>query len=244
MARTVLFLAASILSCPGLAFAGPPYVTDDPEPTRRGGWENYIYLSGTDISHETAGQAGLELNYGPADDLQLSLTLPVDFDKARALRTGVGDVDIGAKYRFLQQSDRSWLPDVAVFPSVGLPTARHAFGTGLATLFLPVWMEWDFGDWSTFGGGGYELNRGNGQRDFGLVGWAITRSLGKRLSVGVEIYHQTSPATGSPSTTNLGIGVTYQFTKHWALMASGGPGIQSRPWAGQSAFYASLQFTN
>jgi hypothetical protein len=49
---------------------------------------------------------------------------------------------------------------------------------------------------------------------------------------------------GGPALTNLGFGAIYQLTRHWALMASGGPGLQSPVRAGASAFYASLQFTN
>jgi hypothetical protein len=162
MARNVRIVPAAILSCLGLSFAGPPFVNDDPEPTSTGGWENYIYVSGTGMPDGTAGQAGVELNYGLANDLQVSLTLSLDFEETGGWRAGFGDVDIGPKYRLLHQSARNWLPDIAVFPSLGLPTARRAFGTGLATLFLPVWMEWDFGAWSTLGGGGFELNSGAG----------------------------------------------------------------------------------
>ena len=226
------------------AAAGPPYVTDDPEPTRTGGWENYVYATGTDTPGETAGQGGIELNYGAAKNLQLSASLPLDYDARRKLRIGAGDLDLGAKYRFLHPSEGGWLPDAAVFPSISLPTAARGFDTGHPTLFLPIWLQKDRGKWSTFGGGGYTVSPGRGQRDSVLVGWALTRSFSKRLNLGVEIYHQTPTAAGGSALTNVGVGANYQLTKHWGLLATGGPGLQAPSRSGTSAVYASLQFTN
>ena len=226
------------------AWAGPPYITDDPEPTPTGGWENYLYVSGTNTPGTTAGQAGVELNYGAASNLQLSLTVPENYVLSNGLRGGGGDLDIGAKYRFLRSTGDSWLPDAAVFPAVTVPTGARGFGAGQASLFIPVWMEKDFGKWSTFGGGGYDVNPGVGRRDYVLAGWAVTRSFGEHLNLGMEIYHQTPTISGGAALTNLAFGVIYQMTKHWAVMASGGPGLQEPSRSGVSAFYISLQFTN
>jgi hypothetical protein len=238
----ILWAIASLTA--GSAWAGPPYITDDPEPTRTGGWENYLYISGTNTPGTTAGQAGVELNYGAANNLQLSLTLPEDYVLSNGLRAGGGDLDIGAKYRFLSAASDSWLPDAAVFPSVTVPTGAPGFGTGHASLFIPVWLEKDFGKWSTFGGGGYDVNPGVGQRNYTFAGWAVTRSFGEHLNLGVEIYHQTPSISGGTALTNLGFGAIYQMTKHWAVMASGGPGLERPSRSGASAFYISLQFTN
>ena len=236
--------ASLVLSGPSPATAGPPYVTDDPEPTRTGGWENYLYGSGTNLAAGTAGQAGVELNYGAAKDLQLSLSLPLAFDTGGGGRFGGGDLNASAKYRFLHPPEGSWLPDAAIFPAVGLPTGARAFDTGHPSLFLPLWLEKDFGKWSVFGGGGYDINPGGGQRNYGVFGWALTRQISRRLNLGVEVYHQTPAVIGGPSLTNTGLGAVYQLTKHWAVMASGGPGLQTPSRSGRSAFYASLQFTN
>ena len=241
--RALAVLAASLLFAQA-ARAGPPYVTDDPEPTRTGGWENYAFVSGANTPGETAGEAGVELNYGGAKDLQLSLDLPLAFDSTHSFRAGGGDVQASAKYRFIRQAEGSLAPDVAVFPAVTLPTGAAAFHTGHASYFVPVWAQKDFGKWSVFGGGGYDMNPGAGQRNYGLFGLALTRSVGKRLNLGVEVYHETPQTTGGPALTNLGVGAIYQLTKHWALMASGGPGLQAPSRAQASTFYASLQFTN
>ncbi len=242
--RAAAFVAIAAGSTAGVAGAGPPYTTDDPEPTPAGGWENYVFVTGVAKPGETAGQTGLELNYGGAQDLQLSLSVPLDYDDRHALRAGGGDVDLGVKYRLLHPPANSWLPDAAIFPSLTLPTGSRAFDTGHPTFFLPLWLEKDLGKWSIFGGGGYQVNPGGNQRNFALVGWAATYSFSERLNLGVEIYHQTPASIGGPALTNLGFGAIYQMTDHWAVMASGGPGLQTPSRSGSSAFYASLQFTN
>ena len=236
-------IAAVLLAAAMQAHAGPPYTTDDPEPTDHGHWENYLFATGTHANRERSGDAGLELNYGAAEDLQLSTDLPVQYENGNGHRVGRGDLEFGAKYRFLHQSEGSLSPDAAFFPSITLPTASRKFGARHIGLFLPVWMEWDAGDWSTFGGGGYQINPGQGNRNYQLVGWAVSRKIGEKLSLGAEIYHQTADTVGGPASTNLGLGVTYAITEHLTLMASGGPGIHRSRDADRSAFYASIQFT-
>ena len=102
-----------------------------------------------------AGQAGAQLNYGAAANLQLSLTVPGDYALLHGLNTGAGALDEGVKYRFLHPADESWLTDAAAFPAVTLPTGGRGPGAGHPSLFVPVWLKQAFGKWSTFGGGGY-----------------------------------------------------------------------------------------
>ncbi len=184
------------------------------------------------------------MNYGGAPDLQLTLTLPEDYASSHDIRAALGDLTLAAKYRFLHAREGSWLPDAAIFPALTLPSGSRRSDTGHASLFIPIWPEKNFGTWSTFGGGGFDANPGVGQRNYALLGWAVTRSFGERLNLGVEIYHQTPSNAGGMAQTNLGVGATFQMTKHWAVMASGGPDLEKPSRSGATAFYVSLQFTN
>jgi hypothetical protein len=241
-ARLWVALAASLtlIVHAAPAVAGPPYVTDDPEPTDTGHWEDRVFASGTVLFGETAGQAGFDINYGAAKDLQLTLVAPLDFDTAGDDRLGAGNLQLSVKYRFAHQSEASWLPDIAVFPQINLPTAAGRFSDRRASFFLPVWAQKDFGPWSTFGGGGYDLNPGLQDRNYWLVGWGLTRKVTDRLQLGGEIYHQTPVAAGQPATTVAAVGFAYQMTTHFAIMASGGPDFEAR---GQATFYTALQLT-
>jgi hypothetical protein len=144
----------------------------------------------------------------------------------RVARGALGDLTMAAKYRFLHAADGSWLPDAAIFPALTLPSGSRSFDTGHASLFVPIWLEKDLGEWSIFGGG-YDVNPGFGRETYALRGWAVTRNFDEHLNLGVEIYHQTPRSAGGPAQTNLGVDAIYQVTKQRAVMASGGPGREA-----------------
>jgi hypothetical protein len=129
---------------------------------------------------------------------------------------------------------------MAVFPRVILPTAGRRFGTGRAQLLLPAWAQQDIGDWSIFGGGGYTINPGSGNRDYWQSGLAVTRAASKRLSLGAEISRQGSDSTGAGGITRLGIGGIYSLKGPFSLLASAGPEFEDGRRAAGFHFYAAL----
>jgi hypothetical protein len=238
--RLLSATAAAFAALTGPAFAGPPYVTDDPVPTDRGHWEIYNYAAGSHTPGDTEGEVGVEVNYGGAENLQLNVSVPLAFDRADGTHTGLGDVSVGAKYLFLHQQENGEGIDVAVYPHVFLPTASRRFGSRRVSVLLPVWAGKDYGKWSVFGGGGYQLNPGAGNRDFWISGLALTRAVTDRLTVGAEVFHQTKDADDAKPYTGVNLGVVYKLNDHWALLASGGPGVQNAREGGQYDFYLGL----
>jgi hypothetical protein len=240
--RPTVFLV-SFLAFAAPALAGPPYQTDDPEPADLGHFEIYAFNDGVRTRDDTTGQSGFDINYGAAEDLQLTAVLPLGFDDPRDTRasTGLSDIELGVKYRFLHQDDAGW--DVSFFPQADLPTRSHAaLGEDHASFFLPFWAQKDWGDWSTFGGGGYDIDHGDGARDFWFMGWALTRKLTDTLEVGAEIYHSTPALRGGKPSTGLGLGADYELSEHYHLLASFGPGIQNAAQTDSYSWYASLEF--
>jgi hypothetical protein len=225
------------------ALAGPPFLTDDPEPTDTGHFEIYAFDQGTNVRGDTGGESGIDFNYGDAADLQLTavLTLAYDVPRGEPLVMGVGNFEIAAKYRFLHQDDAGW--DVSVFPRVFLPSASSDVGEHHGSFLLPLWAEKDWGDWSTFGGGGCALNNGDGSKDYCLAGWALTRKLLPDFTLGAEIYHQTPDTLGGRATTALGMGATYDISDTYHLMASYGPGIQNAAATNRYSWYVALLTT-
>ncbi len=113
------------------ALAGPPYTTDDPVPVPLHGWE--LYLSATRVveaSDRTGDAPHVEVNYGAAPGLQLHAVVPLGYARPAGGPTtfGLGDVEVGAKLRFVEETDRQ--PQVGVFPLVELPTGDAARGLG------------------------------------------------------------------------------------------------------------------
>ncbi len=237
--------AAIVVGASSPAWAGPPYLSDDPEPTDVGHWEIYNFVIGAGGPVGLAGEAGFDINYGPVKDWQLTAVVPLAFGAPDAfsdkgLRAGAGDVELAIKYKFLHQSDGTWTPDVAFFPRLFAPTADHALGTGRLGVLLPIWAEKDYGPWSVFGGGGYQLNPGVDRRNFWQGGAAIGRSLSERLSLGAELYGQTRDADAGGAYATLNMAATYRVTRHWSLLTSAGP-AWDRARANGYVFYGSLK---
>jgi hypothetical protein len=224
MRKTLPVIACCMFSCCSIpAAAGPPFLTDDPEPTEAGHWEIYAPLlesSGRGADFE--GSAGVEVNYGAGPNLQLTFGLPVAYaHDERGWRWGAGDLEISAKYRFYH--DEAAGVSIATFPGISLPTGSNGTSAGRVTALLPVWAQKDFGPWSVFGGGGYAINPGPGNRDYWTGGIALTRQVGPRLLVGIEADRYGADTEGGPPSTSLGFGGSYQLDRSLRLLASGGP---------------------
>ena len=99
------------------------------------------------------------------------------------------------------------------------------------------------GSWSTFGGGGCELNRGGDSKDFCLAGWALTRQVLSNLQIGAELVHQTPDTQGGHAPTTLGGGLRYDLNERYHLLAYAGPGMQNVAETGRYSWYASFLFT-
>lgn len=219
------------------ACAGPPYVTDDPEITDTGRWETYVYANGVSATGETTGETGVDANYGLGKDLQLDLVAPVAYAAGSGVAVSGGDLEVALKVRLLHQ-DRFGL-DVAVYPRLLVPTSR--LGAEHVNVFLPVWAEKDVGKWQVFGGGGYQINPGDGQRDFWSGGVAVTRDVTDRLNLGGEIYARTADSAGGRDFVGVNLGAVWRLAPHWSLTASGGPGLINRSTEGRYAFYLALK---
>jgi hypothetical protein len=205
------------------AFAGPPYLTDDPEPTDTGHWEIYAFGAAEGRHSTVDADAGFDLNYGAIEGVQLTATLPLSFSHAPldSWRKGSGDVELGVKYRFL--NDKAHGFSAAIFPRAILPTASHSPGEGTHFL-LPLWMQLDFaGGTSLFGGGGYTIGTGAGSHDYWQFGAALTHDVSDKVSLGAEITRQGADTLDGTTQTRAGIGAIIGLSDHYALLFSGGP---------------------
>jgi len=235
--RGWLALAACLAASP--AWAGPPYVTDDPEPTDLGRWEIYNFAGGAHTPGVTSGEAGLDLNYGAAKDVQLTLVLPAGYVDAGSFDVGGGQIEAAAKFKLLHQD--GFGIDLAVFPRAFIPTSGGQFGPPRMNLLLPIWAGKDFGPWQVFGGGGYQINPGPGQRNFWTGGLAVTRDITKQLNLGAEVYARTADTDDGRSLVGVNLGAAWRLTPHWSLLAAGGPGIENARTEGQYDFYVALK---
>ena len=212
-----------------IAFAGPPFVTDDPEPVEYQHWEIYLASLPT---HDQGGWSGtlphLEINYGVVPDLQLHLIAPVAFSapKGGSTHFGYGDTELGVKYRFLKETD--CLPQIGIFPLVELPSGDHArgLGSGNTDVFLPIWIQKKFGKWTTYGGGGYWINLGQDNRNWWFAGWLLQRQMTEHLTLGTEIFHDTAQQWNGSSDTIVNGGGIWDLSDRYHILFSAGHTFQ------------------
>lgn len=231
-----LSAGASLLAalCASPALAGPPYQTDDPVPTELGHWEIYAFATADGRHSNLDGATGVDLNYGPVKGVQLTATLPVAFSHSSGSgwRAGTGDVEIGTKYRFFEDTKQGL--EAAIFPRVILPTSTNGLGGRRVRVLLPLWLQKDFGGTSLFGGGGYEINPGAGNKDFWVAGLAVTHDFSDKLSLGTELTWQSADTRGGKNSTGVNLGLIRKLGGPYSLLLAGGPSFSG----GQTSYHS------
>jgi len=243
-----LGLALAAVLAAGPAHAGPPFRTDDPEPVEYQHWEIYGFSTGTHFQGDTNGVLpGLEVNYGAAPNLQLHLVAPLAFDRPSGSGTqyGYGDTELGVKYRFIEEDGKGWRPQIGVFPLIEVPTGdrQRGLGSGHTRAFIPIWLQKSFDEWTTYGGGGYWINPGAGNKDYWFFGWLLQRKVTEQLTLGGEIFHQTATTVSAPSSTGFNLGGIYDITENHHILFSAGRGIQHASETNEFSYYLAYQYT-
>jgi hypothetical protein len=219
---------SAALGSEAAALAGPPYVTDDPEPVGYGNWE--IYLAALpDVTRDGVSSTAphLEINYGPTTNVQLHATFPLAYARPEGgpAQYGPGDVELGAKIRLVQEGRH--LPMIGTFPLLEIPIgdADKGLGTGRLHGFIPLWLQKSAGPWTTYGGIGYWLNPGADSRSFWFVGWLLQRRMSDLATVGAELYYTTPEEPGGGGNLRFNLGLVLDFGEHHHLLASGGRSV-------------------
>lgn len=212
------------------ASAGPPFQTDDPDPVPYGHFEAYVFeLSdgirdgGTALEFPAA-----EFNWGAAPNLQLHVVAPLLADFApfgAPANFGVSDIELGAKYRFVKETDRC--PEIGTFPFIELPSgdASRGLGVGRTWYRVPLWLEKNWGPWTSFGGGGVVLAQAPGYINYGFAGWLLQRTITDKLTLGAEIFGhgaEGSAATSARASTLADFGGYYAIHDGFQLLFAGG----------------------
>ena len=241
MAVRAFIVILLCISQAALAAGGPPWRTDDPEPVEFGHWELYIASQGSYSQDETAFTAPhVELNYGLVPDVQIHLIAPFEYVRPAGERAqyGYADMEVGAKVRFLQESEYS--PQAGTFPLVVLPTgsaktqdARHV------QVFLPLWFQKSWGPWKSYGGG-YWAHPGDDKKNTWFFGWQVQRDLAAYLTLGAEIFRETRNAAGDEGNTGYSLGAVINVSDAHHVLLSAGRNISG---PGAAALYLGYQLT-
>jgi hypothetical protein len=236
--RPITFLALSFwLVLPSTSLrAGPPFFTDDPVPLDLHHWE--VYLASQDFVTHAAASGTLphfETNYGVTSEMMVHVIVPLAYARPRgmAMQYGLGDVELGLKYRFVQETKSR--PQIGTFPHVELPlgSSRRGLGNGYAQVFLPLWVQKSWGPWTSYGGGGYWTNPGPGNKDYWMFGWTVQRDFSKKITAGVELVRNTPDTVGSGGETALNFGALVTIGEGRVILFSAGRDLR-----GDNHFFA------
>jgi hypothetical protein len=226
---SIFLMALAAILVSRWVLAGPPFLTDDPEPVAYRHWEAYVF-STYDGSFDATGIQGpaLELNVGAAPDLQLHLVVPWVWNQPSGslMRSGWGDVELGLKFRFLQETEQG--PQMGIFPMAELPagSASRGLGNGRAWFKFPFWIQKSWGPWTTYGGGGWAINHAPGQRGHAFGGWLLQRDLNEKVTLGGEIFTQGADAEDTRGFVIANVGGFINLTPGFSLLFSAGHTVQ------------------
>lgn len=228
MARRFLWAAVAAMSmCGTAAWAGPPFLTDDPEPVDLHHAEINLALQATKSAVGRSGTLAADINWGCAAEVQCHVAVPGAFSDSAGggMRVGSGDLEFGVKYRFLNLQDAGVM--AAVYPTAIVPTgdASRGLGNGRAQLLLPLWVQKAAGKWKWDAGAAYLLNRAPEARSNWYVGLLGQRSFGD-WSLGAELFHRSSPAVDVPATTGFNVGSVIKIGADSNLLVSIGRAIE------------------
>jgi hypothetical protein len=245
------FLLLLVLVTGTQLWAGPPFQTDDPQPVDPGHFEFYQFgtVASTPAVTNPTGPA-FEFNWGAVPNVQLHIIVPfgatMPSDNPIYLPGGVGksayglsDTETGAKIRLVQET--KYRPQIGIYPMFELPTGSYSKGLGVGKVWykMPLWVQKSWGEWTTYGGAGYQIVPQTLYRNFFYTGWLLQRNIGKKLTLGGEVFSHRKEGFATPQTqasTLVDLGGMYYFKN---------PGLQllfayGHSVAGQTENYAYL----
>lgn len=237
-------LAAAALASAS-AHAGPPFVTDDPEPVDLHAWEiNYGATWLRTMDGSGGALPGIDVNYGALPNVQLHAQPQIAYTRGPGGNAiGPGDLELGIKYRLTRpDAPRSdWM--VAVYPMLELPTgsARRGLGAGAHSAYLPLWVQTSRGRWTVFGGAGYWLDHGADVRNAWAGGVTGLYDVDDKLQLGAEVYGSTRRHAGERAATGFNVGGVLQLRAGLALLFSAGRGLRDARASNAGAAYVGLR---
>jgi hypothetical protein len=234
-------LGISLLLAADFSRAGPPFVTDDPEPPPAGGWEINVPFILERTPGETEMAAPLfDLNYG-LPDIQLKLEIPIEIvnEDSTGTQAGAGDLLVGVKWRFFN-SERSQA-QFGIYPQLLLPTGNHArgLGEGRTAFVLPFVAQKSWDKWTIYGNVGFWWQTATETRNYVYAGAVLEREINERLELGVELFGNSPKEHGANSDVAFNIGGTWKLSEHLNLLFAGGRDIVGDTHA---MAYVGLQF--
>jgi len=213
-------------------WAGPPFVTNDPDPPELGQWEiNLPWQMERNRNGSASGEwLRMDVNYGYDRYTQLSIEMPLPYHLPAegGLHVGAGDVLLEYKRRFGTDAEAGYF---GINPELTLPTGDTArgLGAGRATLQLPLLYQKQWGDTIVYGDARYKWHAGDEGKSYWFLGMAFERSFGERLKLGAEAFVTTPRAPNGEPNIGFSVGGKWVMAPGRVLMLSAGHSFLDEP---------------
>jgi hypothetical protein len=227
------------------AQGGPPYYTNDPGTPGNRNWEiNLGYMPFLYQGTSTTHTPDVDINYGLGDRIQLTFEnawLRVK-DGAGAARYGVGQDQLGVKWRFYDNDKTGFA--ISVFPQASINNPDHSVERGITppgfSFVMPVEFSKRLGPVDVNWEVGYNVvHRGP---DGWLGGLVVGHDLSKKLELDAEFYG-LGTFNQSNNQQTLGAGARYKLRPPFILLLMAGRSVAAAH-NGQPFFvgYFGMQF--
>lgn len=236
-AAAALRLGAAASLC---AQGGPPLMTDDPGTPDPGTWEVNVAVTGDlRASSRSYELPVLDVNYGAGDRVQLTFSLPLSWEHERGAATQrrLSEVEMGAKWRFVDQGGRSPV-DVSTFPKLVFHPSLVGPPEEGTELLLPVEVAREVGAFSVNLDAGRALQRHSPERWF--YGGAVQYAPSERMQWLAELHVETGTDDGTLRFLNAGF--RRALDAHRILLFSIGRRVFAGGAEGETVAYLGVQF--
>jgi hypothetical protein len=226
---------------------GPPLLTDDPDTPGPNHWEINIAMTSEDEAHQWQLETPLlDMNYGVGEHIQLKYQVPLEVyvPAQGGARVGMDNSLAGVKWRFLDQTNGSWL-EVSTYPQLEFIYPQSSVARVVAdngdNLLLPIEMEHQFKSLTVYAEAGYILNEYRPPEAF--YGVAGEYEFTEKFSLMGELYGGYGP-NFMENGLCFNLGFRRSLIEHVALMGSAGRAISGPAGAAPSFMsYLGLQLT-
>jgi hypothetical protein len=205
------------------AQGGPPMVTDDPQTPGDGHWEVNLGAIGARMpTRKEVAAPDLDINYGWGERVQLKLDLPWVWARNDGdhWHSGLGDADIGVKWRFLDQEHDGI--SMSIYPQYSKAPSTSSIHRGLIgnghQFFMPAEVSGEVGGI----GLAAEVGRNfvsDGGPDEWIAGVVAGHECGQDRECMIEARTTQSPVS---HLTLLNLGMHWKVNDSVALLGSVG----------------------
>lgn len=210
------------------ARGGPPLLTDDPDTPGPNHWEINVAATSENAAHQWVFATPLlDMNYGVGEHIQLKYQVQANVlvPESGGVRAGMGNSLAGVKWRFLDQTNASWL-EISTYPQLEFIYPGSSPRRGLAdsgdNVLLPVEMEHQFKHATVYAEGGYLWNEHRSSE--AIYGLAGEYEFSEKFSLMGELYGGFDRAF-EHNGLSFNLGFRRTLTEHIALIGSAGWGI-------------------